>query len=408
MPWLSKTNFEKLEVAQREALRVVTGLPKSTPTEALYLEAEVDPIRIEAKRRVLIQYEKVLRSKEPGVWVRRQERRLKSNKGLREQARGEVERLLPQERQGMQWKRRPPWSNLKEAGVKIFPELVRKVDKRVPEEERRRVALETMEERGRGAMAIFTDGSVVGGIEDGGAACVFEGDGGWEARRRPAGRISSSYKAELTAMVAALEVVEEKRPESVVIYTDSQALTRALSSEKATLQSDLESLKDRLVRLTEWTNITIQWVPGHVGVDGNEEADRQANLARGEEQDQVPIDLQVAKKHIRRQVVYKPQLQGRLLEVYGEKVARKEGSRKVEVLMAQMRAGHITGSAYYRGRIGTLEEVTCPRCGQEEEKDHWLVCDAWQTARVHCGIQGLEDLRDEGKVQQFLERVGWI
>ena len=60
LPWLSKSNLKKLDRSQRMALGAVTGLPKTTNYEVIYLEAEVDPIHIEAKRRALCAYEKSL------------------------------------------------------------------------------------------------------------------------------------------------------------------------------------------------------------------------------------------------------------------------------------------------------------------------------------------------------------
>jgi len=41
MPWTSKTDMETIEKVQLEAARVITGLTKSTPTEALLIEAEL-------------------------------------------------------------------------------------------------------------------------------------------------------------------------------------------------------------------------------------------------------------------------------------------------------------------------------------------------------------------------------
>ena len=150
MPWVARTGLERLERAQREALRAVAGLPRSTPIEAIHLETEVDPVGVEGRRRALVRYEKALRGREPQVWQQVARRRLKANKGLREQAREEVSRLLPEARAPLRWVRRPPWRNIREAGVSIFPEMRVRVGKEESEEARRREALGTMEARGRG------------------------------------------------------------------------------------------------------------------------------------------------------------------------------------------------------------------------------------------------------------------
>ena len=76
--------------------------------------------------------------------------------------------------------------------------------------------------------------------------------------RKAAGRWCSSYGAELTAMKAAAEEIRRERPMSALIITDSQALTRTLEKDEATLDTDLEDLKRDLVAAAEDTRITVQ------------------------------------------------------------------------------------------------------------------------------------------------------
>ena len=45
----------------------------------------------------------------------------------------------------------------------------------------------------------------------------------------------------------------------------------------------------QLREVCERSRVVIQWVPGHVGVEGNEWADREANNARGMSQEGVGI-----------------------------------------------------------------------------------------------------------------------
>ena len=44
-PWLSKTSQEKLEKAQLHAARTIIGLVKSTPREAVLIEANLRPLK---------------------------------------------------------------------------------------------------------------------------------------------------------------------------------------------------------------------------------------------------------------------------------------------------------------------------------------------------------------------------
>ena len=276
------------------------------------------------------------------------------------------------------------------------------------EEVMRRLVKATLKKRGRVDRVFFPDGSVEEGYKNGGSACVYLDGEEWKVKRCAAGSLCSSYQAELRAMDLALQVVQEERPGATIICTDSQSLVEALLADQTTQDAGLENTKKRLTQLAAHTRMVIQWIPGHAGVEGNERADTEANVARQLQQDEVPISLEVAKRQIRREVKYNPPLQGRLLEVYGEAVARAPGTRRQQVLLAQLRAGHRPGSAYYRARIGVQERATCPDCGEVEDKDHWLVCGVLAAARVECGIRGIADLADEASMVQFLRRAGWL
>jgi ribonuclease HI len=58
--------------------------------------------------------------------------------------------------------------------------------------------------------------------------------------------------------------------------SDSQAALRASKSYSFTSKLVADCL-DNLKRLTAKCKLTLMWVPGHTGVDGNEEAEQLAN-----------------------------------------------------------------------------------------------------------------------------------
>ena len=59
----------------------------------------------------------------------------------------------------------------------------------------------------------------------------------------------------------------------VVIFTDALSVLSKLHNPR---QKDLNELESALVELSSQINLTLQWVPAHCGIHGNEQADRLA------------------------------------------------------------------------------------------------------------------------------------
>ena len=63
LEWISENKMEELERAQREAIRKISGLVKSTPKEYIY-EENIELLSVTAKRKAVTMYEKVMRMPE--------------------------------------------------------------------------------------------------------------------------------------------------------------------------------------------------------------------------------------------------------------------------------------------------------------------------------------------------------
>lgn len=176
-------------------------------------------------------------------------------------------------------------------------------------------------------IVIFVDGSLVwkpNGTSDSiarlGAAVVhrsLDGSQGWEVRRYSAiSKERSSHKAELFALAqgaaVAIELITRLRrrnsrcPEKmatsyrVAIYSDHQSalkqaknLREKNSSDKAQVCSDSNICKLilRSQRLHQiGVHLELCWVPGHLGVEGNVQADEAAQQAAKLQGITVPVD----------------------------------------------------------------------------------------------------------------------
>ena len=89
----------------------------------------------------------------------------------------------------------------------------------------------------------------------------------------------SVYSAELTAISVALSKITSQPNREYTVYTDSQSALRAIDGFKSNHPLIIE-IQERIHTLSlKNVIINICWIPGHVGLEGNEEADKAAKAA---------------------------------------------------------------------------------------------------------------------------------
>jgi ribonuclease HI len=130
----------------------------------------------------------------------------------------------------------------------------------------------------------WTDGSATGGVLDGGAGgFIAWPDGATHELRAPAGRLCSSFRAEMVALRETLTYIHNHpahEEDPIIICTDSQAALSALRSGPAEQRTQLNrAVWDALTLVADHgeRQVRLQWVPSHCGLPGNETAD---NLAK--------------------------------------------------------------------------------------------------------------------------------
>ncbi|XP_073984752.1 ribonuclease H1-like [Rhodnius prolixus] len=93
----------------------------------------------------------------------------------------------------------------------------------------------------------------------------------------PVGKLASNFDAELHAIAIALEEVAKRDFCKTALLVDSQAAISAVTGyddKDDIIIKKCRALIDRL--LTQGKQVVLQWIPSHVGLQGNEEADRLA------------------------------------------------------------------------------------------------------------------------------------
>jgi ribonuclease HI len=258
---------------------------------------------------------------------------------------------------------------------------------------------------------VYTDGAVAEGQRNGGfgfvvvqhGQCVHQGCGA-------VGQECISYEAEVAAMSRAIQWLQGWLPHArsrVAIITDSMATVLAVRRARNYNDAALRDMVQCLLVLANSHSVEIHWVPSHVGIRGNEEADRMAGAGTQCEQP-TSRTWETVRRLLRRVEHITPPTRGRYREIYKEAPASHNGPRNEQVLLSQLRAGFCPRTGHYRARINA-GSPNCGKCGEvERTADHWWECDSMIHARrTTWGAATLaEALRDPDKLIAYV-RSHW-
>ena len=96
-------------------------------------------------------------------------------------------------------------------------------------------------------------------------------DGKKTSRSLPAGKLSTNYRAETTALQEAARLISilEPQPSHVVFLTDCRSAIQSLQSPSEQTERETQHL---LAVLSQKSKVAVQWIPAHCGLSTNEEA----------------------------------------------------------------------------------------------------------------------------------------
>uniref|UniRef100_A0A8C2KZI6 Uncharacterized protein n=1 Tax=Cyprinus carpio TaxID=7962 RepID=A0A8C2KZI6_CYPCA len=243
----------------------------------------------------------------------------------------------------------------------------------------------------------------------------------------------SAITAELVAILLALEWVEENGPGKRIICSDSSAALMALKGRKSEARSDL--VVEVLVTLNRvnkmGSTVGFIWVPAHIGVQGNEEADEMARSAvnKSEVELEVMFGRVECKSIIQERTMklwqkeWNEGYKGRHYYSVQPTVGRNLNTtleRKESVILTRLRLGHCALN-FGLARVGKHPDGRC-RCGQEETVNHVIMeCSNHHTARRHmiselleCGVSNIsvqtilnpKDYESTKIFMKFLHKTG--
>ena len=259
---------------------------------------------------------------------------------------------------------------------------------------------------------IYTDGSKDG--EKVASAAILDGE--LYQFRLP--NNSSIFSAELKAIDLALNHIEQDAYWRYIIYTDSLSVMQALEGEK-TDNPLVVSLLEKLSKLCERADIVFCWLPSHIGISGNEEADKAAKDALSLEILPYRLPFNDFKPLINNFIKNVWQLSwsdpanqtNKLFTIkpgLGEWLPGLRTNRREEIILARLRIGHshITHSYLLKGE----EEPQCIPCNAPLTVNHIFVdcVDLAPTRQRYFHVDSLTTLFDTVKFESvfdFLKEV---
>lgn len=445
MPGACDTAIEHLDRAQRKAARIVTGCTINTKCEIVEREAQLVPMKERAiqlgtelrERALRLPSDNPLKDAATGKAHRKRngQLRLTSVRSWREAAEIRAEQLELEE-----WPRDkltpspaiPAWElvDSRDGNTVIGLTLSKETRRTDRPELRQEAAMGTLDTLPEANTVIWTDGAAEAGVYNGGSGVLIYTAGTRTEIALPAGRHTSSYRAELTAMEAALSLsVQWQLAEPIRICTDSLSALQSLDSGPAGVTDPVLKSIWRHIHMLESadTNLVLQWVPGHAGVEGNEEVDGAAKRGCDEDQLLAPVSLNAARKFIGREAKksadrkYQELLAtSRSVQWHHAATSGKQPTpppdsltRSHQRVFTQLRAGSSPLTEAYLFDIKKKDSPTCLACGDAPETARHLLLECAQWTAPRTSIWGpfpsIEAIFCEPKqLILFLVRIGRI
>ena len=419
-----KTHLSKLDVVHNMGLRICTGAYKTSPVESLYVVSGMPALAIRREELGLRYISKIMTSKNNPNYkyiarpVDRSRRHPKLPKPLevRLEDSSRVAGLSDQSVSEITVSKLPPWCR---PSIKICP-----IKSEKKSSTPRELKLKFLEHLGDHSheTSIFTDGSK---NEDGVGYSAVIGDNIIK-RKLPAN--CSVFTAELHGVLASLKhIFNSSQPnQKYVIHTDSQS---SLSSLKQLYPRHplVQEVQEWLILLhcRKKCEVCFCWVPAHVDIKGNEEADIAAKEAIN-----LAATMDISVPHIDMKRVIHSSLYRKWQEKWSSLTSNVKlrsicpdilrrtpsckPSRRQDIILTRLRIGHSHLTHSYMMKNGEERRVPqCEACQCELTVKHFLVeCPEYareRRANLLANLSLEDILMDEAygsKILKFLSQIG--
>ena len=370
----SKTHFDKVERVQNQATRIITGGIKSTPIHTLETCTGLHSLEDRRNRKILTQAEKFKRLPEHPMRRRMDQppkRRLMRSSFIHEsknlrQKHPELKESVPKEIH--RTIAIPTWEqNCHTTDIKTNIPGIQKKDLQTGPE--RKVITEEYLHNTfpqDSWIHVYTDGSSENAIKNGGGGIFIQYPEGNEEKISTAtGLLSTNYKAEAVALEkAAIHIHQNLHAHhNIVFLTDALSVLQSLKKNK---EKDTNSLARAIADLSLNHTVTLQWVPSHCDLYGNEMADQLAKEGSNLPQEDRSTTYNEAKTMI------KTKIDSNWKEkhtAFNPKDHFYQLNRREQVLIFRLRTKHnrLKYHLFHKFKIGQNDQCPCGTGAQTTE-----------------------------------------
>nr|CAH7756690.1 unnamed protein product [Callosobruchus chinensis] len=277
------------------------------------------------------------------------------------------------------------------------------------------------------ALVCYTEGSRLASGQASGAGMYVENRGVRESYSL--GTNTTIFEAEVYAILSAAcnEEVRKGMERKVYICSDSQAALKAICGPR-TRTPLVQECAERLEELTRLKEVILMWVPGHMGVPGNEEADRLARLGtRGPfvgPEPAIGLSRQQVTSGLKKWVNDATEEQWRQSEgcqqakdfIAGLNTSRSAWLRNQGRWAIRNLVGVLTGHCRLRRHLSLLgieEDSLCMGCGEADETAYHFLAECDLLGGLRYEIFGSDRLQPEelpslrwADILAFIKRSG--